>query len=762
MEPPLRAPRFASDHPVKHTGNNKHRRTAMTTRKLAFRVVSFALLVVAPLVAPLPIHAAARVVQERAKVVVPGGSEQRISRIAFSGNAFLALGQRVFETSDGTRSQQIVYLFERTSATAPWVYVRPLLDTGPVLPELSEAVTMALQGNVAAIVWGTLYVHERSATGWNLTASLNGATRSSDVEIDAGTIVLSGRSCQWRSYRKNSTGQWRPLVNYGPLTDCSIVDQEVDISGTRIILANPRAGSIGVQFPSNVKVFDGLNTVSPTFTITSPVMPDSAFGSRVAVAGDSILATDDQFIGVHAFAGSTTTGWNHAATLAPADTYVTGGTPSIEMKGGLIAIGHPIDPQRLGSGSVEVQRRNADGTFTEIARLLGSDAQYLDLLGTYVQIDGRTIAAAARKAVYFFDLPTDLSLPPRIHETFNSGNAANWTTNAGSNFSVVTSGPSRVYRQTSVAGNATSIRTNLDWRDQSIQADVRPMALDGEDRWFGLVVRYQDPNNYYYVTWRSRDGYQLKKIVDGVVTPIVAIGAPFALGRTYRIGLQAIGTSISFFADGREQFQVQDTSLTHGSAGVMSYKMAADYDNIVISPTPLVAIMKDDFDVTADRWTTVGDGQWNVVASGSNNLFQQTSTEASARAITGTATRDQTVQVDASWLEFGAGPSRWFGLLARYVDDNNYYYVTIRNDNTVSLRKLLNGNIVVLGTAPYIFEGSPIFKQVRLEAIGTSLRVYIDDRPIVEATDSSFVAGRYGLAMYKASAAFDRFIATQQ
>jgi hypothetical protein len=99
--------------------------------------------------------------------------------------------------------------------------------------------------------------------------------------------------------------------------------------------------------------------------------------------------------------------------------------------------------------------------------------------------------------------------------------------------------------------------------------------------------------------------------------------------------------------------------------------------------------------------------------------------------------------------------------MARYVDDNNYYYVTVRNDNTLSLRKLVNGHIVVLGTAPFnltIFQ----WYELRLEAIGTSLRVFVDNELKLEATDTSFPEGRYGLAMYKAYMNYDRFLATQQ
>jgi pectate lyase len=236
------------------------------------------------------------------------------------------------------------------------------------------------------------------------------------------------------------------------------------------------------------------------------------------------------------------------------------------------------------------------------------------------------------------------------------------------------------------------------------------------------------------------------------------------IGRNYRLGLEAIGTRLTILADGRRIADVTDSSLVHGSAGPIMYKMRADYDNVVISPSPLLALLKDDFSTRPeDWWTTLGEGDWEIITdpSNNNNLFEQSSVAGGARAVTGIKTKDQTIQVEARALEFGAGPGRWFGVMARYVDDNNYYYVTVRNDNTVSLRKLVNGNIVVLRTAPFNLTRFQWY-ELRLEAIGSSLRVYIDDELKLEATDTSFPEGRYGLAMYKAFVNYDRFLASQQ
>jgi hypothetical protein len=47
------------------------------------------------------------------------------------------------------------------------------------------------------------------------------------------------------------------------------------------------------------------------------------------------------------------------------------------------------------------------------------------------------------------------------------------------------------------------------------------------------------------------------------------------------------------------------------------------------------------------------------------------------------------------------GLERWFGLLARYIDARNHYYVTVRSTGQVQIRKIVNGVNTVLGTANF-------------------------------------------------------------
>lgn len=739
----------------------------MSSRNLAFRAV----LILSSLatLSPSPVLTAPRILEEKVKLQVPGPADQRVVRVALSGNTLLAVGRRDFANETGAVTQQFVYLFERGSSTAPWTFVRVLFDTGVTFTDHSPTTAVAVQGNLAVVHDLSLMIYERGGSGWTQVARLNppGVTSLTrlDPEIDAGTILVNGAQCSWQTFL-NPFGIWERFGNHPLDIRCTFAGFDLDISGNRIVLGDPFAGpNGGAQYTSNVQVFEGVTTTTPTVTFTSPTQPDEEFGSPIAVEGNTIIAGDSPAIGLHAFARDGAGAWHPSASLAPADTMMLGRPSTLDMRGNLIAAAYPEDRYRaIFAGAIAVYRRNNDGTFREIARLVASDGAFVQNLGNQAQIDGRTVAAAANDGVYIFDLPTDLTQPAPIHDNFNSGNAANWTPQAGSSFSVVTSGPSRVYRQSSLAGNATSLRTNLDWRDQSILVDVRPTAFDGPDRWFGLAVRYLDAGNYYYVTLRSSNVIQLKKIVNGTFETLATRSLPVAIGRNYRLSLEAVGTRIRAHVDGHLAVEANDSSLTHGSAGPIMYKARADYDNATLSPSPLLALMTDNFDDSALQrlWTKVA-GEWVVTfePSTDSNVFQQQSLAGGARAVTGVNTRDQTVQVEARPTAFGDGPGRWFGVMARYVDDGNYYYVTARNDNTLSLRKLVNGNIVVLRTVALPVSVGPIYR-LRLEAIGSSLRVYVDDELKIEMTDTSFGTGRYGLAMYKAAVQYDDFLATQQ
>lgn len=219
-----------------------------------------------------------------------------------------------------------------------------------------------------------------------------------------------------------------------------------------------------------------------------------------------------------------------------------------------------------------------------------------------------------------------------------------------------------------------------------------------------------------------------------------------------------------------------DTSLSHGQAALLTYRARADFDNVVVSPTPLQTLLGNSFYVapppdappSPSQWIETGTGVWGYPPDQSSDPdfpdpyahlrnYRQTSITGGARSHVGVSTADQNVQTRV--MPTRMTTTGWFGVMARYIDDGNYYYLKVANGGA-SIRKLVNGTVVELARVPFTPSVNTWYT-LRLEVVGTSLRAYINDRFLLEATDSSHAAGKYGVVTYRATATFDDFLATQ-
>ena len=339
----------------------------------------------------------------------------------------------------------------------------------------------------------------------------------------------------------------------------------------------------------------------------------------------------------------------------------------------------------------------------------------------------------------------------------------------GSQFAVVQSGDTRVFRQASTAGNAGAVLNAYDWTNQSIQAEVKPTAVNGNDRWVGLATRRTDASNYYYVTLRSSGIIQLKRLQGGVIATIDSASVPWVLNRKYRLRLESVGTLQRVYVDGILVLEAWDDALSHGRAALLTYRAAADYDNVIVSPflTQTIYSASDGLlyeppKLQPEPWTYSGTGQWSWQSGGPGDLhFNQASTAGDARAVVGPEqiiNTDQIVQTRVRPRAFNAAGDPWVGVMARYLDQRNYVYMSLRRSNTVTLRKVQNGIITQLGSAVLTVRPN-VWYTLRLEAVGTRLRAYVNGALILEATDPQPMIGLVGLVGYRAAADYDDFLA---
>jgi hypothetical protein len=254
-------------------------------------------------------------------------------------------------------------------------------------------------------------------------------------------------------------------------------------------------------------------------------------------------------------------------------------------------------------------------------------------------------------------------------------------------------------------------------------------------------------------------------MLNGVFTTLASGTLTVTPNQTYIVRLEAVGTRLRVYVNNQARLEAIDSSLSHGQAALLTFRTRADFDNVVVTPNALVTLFVDGFQSGPTTvWNKSGDGNWvdppedpgdpdfpDPFANQRN--FSQTSTAGGARAHAGIATTaDLSFQtrVRPNTLT----PTGWFGVMARYTDDGNYYYVKVGAAGVASIRKLVNGTIFELANAPFPVSANTWYT-VRLEVVGAQLRAYINDRFLMEATDTSHATGKYGLATYRTAATFD-------
>ena len=129
-----------------------------------------------------------------------------------------------------------------------------------------------------------------------------------------------------------------------------------------------------------------------------------------------------------------------------------------------------------------------------------------------------------------------------------------------------------VFAQNSVAGEARAlIGTPTD--DQIVSLRVRPTAFtasnNNQERWVGVIARHRDDRNYYYLTLRTGKALSLRKLVNGVITPIRSVPASIAAGTWYALKLEVTGATLRGYLNGNLVIQATDTTHASGRTGAI-------------------------------------------------------------------------------------------------------------------------------------------------------------------------------------------------
>lgn len=672
-----------------------------------------------------------------ARPVVIEGKElvtQNSDLYAFAGDDVIITRVEEVDPSDvETEIWNIADAWHR-NANGQWAFVKEVFRDRSTWAASREGVAMS--ATVAALSFPSgLHIFEKTAAGW-VEAPLDVSPRPTGYQprVRANTVLSLTADCGTGALLidKSANGHWTTTATLPATSGACITSADFD-GAQAIVIDGPLNAA-----PQGIRIFERSGSAwMQTASFPNPeTAPNMLFGPALAIH-KGLAVVSGTTTGPHVYRRGAA-GWTHAGTLVKEDAYDNGGGYDRNLE--------ITDSYVLGSGGnnnrrTEVGylwRRNADQTIEHVADLVSDGSNGI----FWTEISGNRVLASEFGTLWSFDLPATYTQPPVTQDDFENGASSGWVVKAGQ-FAVATDGATRVYRQSNLAGDFGAVLAG-DYTNETVSADIRMNAFNGDDRWVGLVARYVDENNYYYVTLRNgTDQLLLKKRVDGVYSTIANIGAPTGVtpGARYRLTLECSGSLIQVYVDGVLLTRAFDKSLTHGQAGVRGYKAAADFDNFVVTPGPLTLLTSQDQHAI--------DGTWSLSPEG----MSQTSLAGNARAVSGVKTEDQAIQAVFRVEQFAASGASWAGLMVRYTDPGNYYYVTARKEGQLSLRKLTNGAITVLGTVPFTMAPNTAVK-LRLEAVGDKVRVFSNDVLLLQSAGAEIRKGQAGGVTYRAAASY--------
>jgi hypothetical protein len=690
-------------------------------------------------------------------------------QVAIDGDHALVLGENFTQPPGGGDyiRHRIVWVFHRDGTA--WNLVGPLapgeiIDGGDGFPpgmamRNGLVVTLLSELRVYRLVNGA-FVRETVASG---SDDFGGP----DLETDGARILISSGGCSWNGvvYERDATGTWRKsntLVGSGSGCGDDLYGGPLDVSGERAVLFNAETVDTDT-IPPHARLYRKQSGAGwlQDLDIFAP-SGATLFGPQVALRGNDLFVGGSRASGTYVYDLAGANPSTSVDRLRTIDSYAGAGEALEIEKSPDFILQRGQRADRYENTQLSLFQKRSDGRYAYVAMLIGANGEYLrgkvDISSSNV-ISSNNGLDYLYNEVYIFNLPTSLSVPAIRQDNFESGASA-WTQSSGSQFAVVQKGSTRVFRQTNDAIDARAFLSNSDWTSQAIEADVTVTgALTAQDRGVGVFTRWQNPQNYYQAVLTSR-GVWLSRMGSGRLTQIT-ISPDFnpQVGRTYRLRLESNLSWHRVYVDGAIVIDAIARGPTHGRVGLVTETNTAEFDNVLVTPNPRTPIYSTDFtDPDTANWSVSGPGVWTV----RSGVFAQSSTAGDARALIGTPTDDQVVRARAQLGAFGSGgtAAKWFGVLARASNTRNYYYLSLRSNNTLQLRKLVNGAITTLASKSFtVTRGTPY--DLQLEAVGTRIRARVNGVTHFDLTDTSHAVGQPGLVAYRAAVDYDNFEAVQ-
>jgi hypothetical protein len=150
-------------------------------------------------------------------------------------------------------------------------------------------------------------------------------------------------------------------------------------------------------------------------------------------------------------------------------------------------------------------------------------------------------------------------------------------------------------------------------------------------------------------------------------------------------------------------------------------------------------------------------GNWGVIADGAGKVYQQQLIDSTLSLAIGGKINwaDQVVETKVKFVDFSSTSALVY-VCVRYQNDDAYYFVALKADGSLKIRKRVDGSTDDLAAYK---SNVPIVKgawhTLGLAAVGTMLIAKYDGVPVAMAPDTALATGGIALGTQNAIAAFD-------
>jgi hypothetical protein len=695
-----------------------------------------------------PTWADVRVIEPSQSLQTSNPDSDTFDDVAIDGGYIIALAH----SYDGKQS---AYLYRRSVSTGKFALLRTLLET----PAPYAGGDVAMKNGIAAVRIGTrVTIFENSGGTYVPGHTAAPLTHPGGLAISGKSVIVGGDGCSYDAviYQKGTDGNWGVTGRIDDHQgDCHPEGLLVDLNYDYALVTVPHADH-ATAWRRNGTALDWL----PAGTLTLPAGADA--GNSPFVLENSTAVAPDNY----AFrrSGSTWTRTSRAQEVAhDADLQ---GVQVVDRDGLLLSVqtiaGSPTN------NDTHVFEETTPGHFENSAILNVIDPKRVDVSARTAVVISDTISHGGFWGppydIDIFDLPSPVSAPPPVVDDFENGNITDFTFYGGQ-FALASRGSNHVLAQGNSSGLAIAVANDSESATDQIAETDFTTANSNSDSWVGLVAKYVDANNFYYLAVYNNLTFRLYKRVNGVDTLLrqSTWRNPRPVNHV-KLSVSSFGTFVSEI-NGDGLSDADDTTFTHGRAGLATFQTRADFDNVRIAGNNSVGLLYNDFVLgpfNDQNFTEVG-GQWQEQKDAQNHNagFAQLDSTVYALASTGVPLENQQIDAIVRLDSFNSSTtSGWVGLLARYQDPQNYYYVAIRSKNQIQIRKVVNGVTTILAAAPFTAQPG-VDHHFVFSTINDQLHLVVDGVLLAAAHDDTFISGQYGMGTYRATATWKTFSVMQ-